>query len=482
MTRDDTIKAPLAGGQTLRLSGGSRDAGVHDQLYRYAEDLQQMIERQGALEARYEELQDSCTRLTESRATLDELIRSSRDIHIFTDPTGLILQCNPAIVSIAAAHHLAGENLAAWVKPESRSNLQAMLQSAVTDADTLQEIRELQIRRATHDAAHVIVSAQVMPIRKQSGLVLHWIMRDITHERENAFESQISSMVFKSTIEGVMITDVDGDILAVNPSFTRITGYSADEVVGRNPRFLQSGIQGADFYAELWSSILEKGSWQGEVYNRKKDGEVYPEWLAISAARDTDGNVLSYIGVFSDLTRLLQTEKRLAYLAHHDSLTGLPNRLLFQDRLEQLFTQGRRSHLPFTVIFIDLDHFKQVNDTLGHEVGDKVLIETGQRLANSVREVDTVARLGGDEFVILAPTLTGKEDITRLCAKLLTDLSQPIHSGSQILHIGGSFGSAEYPLNGDDAMTLLRHADRAMYQAKAAGGNQHVIYCDDEAV
>jgi diguanylate cyclase (GGDEF)-like protein/PAS domain S-box-containing protein len=481
MKRDDTIRSKPAAGQAQRLAGVSRDAVLHDQLYRYAEDLQQMIEQQGALESRYKQLQESCSRLNESRATFDEMIRSSNDTHVITDLNGTILQCNPAIAVIAPPQHLAGDNLATWVMPSSHDRYQVLLCSAGGPADETPRSGELQLRREDPDQPPLIFQAQVMPVRRQSGTALYWIMRDITRQRENEFETQISSMVYKSAAEGVMITDVEGTILAVNPAFTRITGYSAKEAVGRNPRMLKSGIQDATFYADFWRSLKEKGGWQGEVYNRKKGGEVYPEWLTINAARDSEGNVLSYIGVFSDLTRLLQTEKRLAYLAHHDSLTGLPNRLLFQDRLSQLLAQGRRAGVAFSVIFIDLDRFKQINDTLGHEIGDQVLIEAGRRLNDAVREVDTVARLGGDEFVVLAPTLSGQRDIGQVCEKMLEILTRPIAAGGHVLHIGGSFGCAEYPDHGDDEITLLRHADRAMYQAKAGGGNTYVIYNSGDA-
>lgn len=475
MADDDMIKPLPAGGQVQRLAGGSRGAVLHDQLYRYAEDLQQMIERQGALESRYEQLKESCTRLNESRATLDEMIRCSPDIHIVTDRNGTILQCNPAIAAIAAPDHLAGDNLATWVMPASRNQYYTMISRICEPAGEAPEPAELQLRHETPDQPPVIVMVQVMLVRKQSSDALHWIMRNITRQREDEFETQISGMLFKSAAEGVMITDVEGSILAVNPAFTRITGYSAEEAVGRNPRMLKSGIQDDSFYTNFWRSLRETGSWQGEVYNRKKNGEVYPEWLTISAARDNEGNVLSYIAVFSDLSRLLQTEKRLAYLAHHDSLTGLPNRLLLQDRLTQLLSQSRRTGLAFTILFIDLDRFKQINDTLGHEVGDQVLIETGRRLNSSVREVDTVARLGGDEFVVLAPTLSGRQHIGQVCDKMLAALTRPIETGSHVLHISGSIGCAEYPGHGDDEITLLRHADRAMYEAKAAGGNTYTI-------
>jgi len=473
---------PPAGGQSQRFAGVDREVGLHEQLYRYAEDLQHLLERHGSLTSRYEEMRESCERLDESRAELEELIRCSSDIHIVTDIAGLILQSNPAAAVIAAPTHLAGYNLADWVQPAKRDVFHALCQSALEAGINDQRQQELHFRSDRNNGRAVICSAQVLVIRKRDEqTALHWILRDVTRQREREVENQISSMVFNNAIEGVMICAVDGDILAVNPAFTQITGYSAEEVIGRNPRFLKSGVQDANFYVEFWRDLRAKGTWQGEIYNRRKTGEVYPEWLTISAARDADDNVLSYIGVFSDLTRLLQTEKRLSYLAHHDTLTGLPNRLLFQDRLSQTISQARRTGVPFTVIFIDLDNFKRINDTLGHEVGDKVLQEAASRLVSAVREVDTVARLGGDEFVILAPTLTGSEDIGQVCNKALDALAPPILIDEHALTIGGSFGCAEYPLHGDDETTLVKHADVAMYRAKAMGGNVHVIYREQAA-
>ena len=273
-----------------------------------------------------------------------------------------------------------------------------------------------------------------------------------------------------------MITDISGTILAVNPAFSRITGFSAEEAVGRNPSILSSGREDVAFYADFWRALRENGSWQGEIYNRKKNGEIYPEWLTVSAARDSDGGILSYIAVFSDLSRLLQTEKRLSYLAHHDPLTGLANRLLFQDRLGQTLAQSRRSGVKFTLIFIDIDKFKLINDAHGHAVGDRVLQEFARRLAATVRECDTVARLGGDEFVLLAPGLAGDKDTGDLCRKLIDALHQPMQTDGHELVVCGSLGCAEYPIHGDDEMVLLKCADAAMYQAKAAGGNTYTIY------
>jgi diguanylate cyclase (GGDEF)-like protein len=239
---------------------------------------------------------------------------------------------------------------------------------------------------------------------------------------------------------------------------------------------LSSGLQSREFYIEFWRALHDEGLWQGELFNRRKSGEVYPEWLTVTAVRDAEGRVISYIAVLSDLSRLLAAEKHLAYLAHYDTLTGLPNRHLFQDRLERTISQSKRTGTQFTLIFIDLDNFKRVNDTHGHIVGDGVLKEQAKRLASTVRESDTVARLGGDEFVILAPGLVGATEIGHFCSKLVAAIGQPMLIEEHILVIGGSFGCAEFPNHGNDEISLLRCADDAMYQAKRAGGGRHAIY------
>jgi diguanylate cyclase (GGDEF)-like protein/PAS domain S-box-containing protein len=471
-----------AGGQTVRLPGSTRSAALHDQLYRYAEDLQQMVERNGEIETHYETLRESSERLIESREELDALVRSSRDIHIVTSADGTILQSNPAGAALAPLHRLTGRKLDDRVLPSHRETFLSLQSDAIEGIESSEPGREMHLRREGDDDAPLIVSAQALAVRKDGEVrYLHWILRDVTQQRETEFETQISTMVFKHADEGVMITDIGGVILVVNPAFCRITGYSADEVVGQTPHVLSSGKHDAAFYTEFWQALREKGSWQGEIFNRRKNGDIYPEWLTVSAARAADGSILSYIAVFTDLSRLLQAEKRLSYLAHHDSLTGLPNRLLFQDRLAQTLAQAKRSGIQFTLIFIDLDNFKPINDTLGHAVGDQVLQEAANRLSDSVRECDTVARLGGDEFVILAPGLVGDTNIGGLCNKMIDALRQPIQVEGEEVFIGGSFGCAEYPNHGDDEAVLLKCADAAMYKAKAAGGNSYVI-CDDGIV
>lgn len=474
---DPLEKSAPAGGQTLRLPGSTRDAALHDQLYRYAEDLQQMVDRHGALETHYEALRESSARLVESRAVLDGLMQSSSDIHIVTDGGGRILVCNPASAVLAPPRRLAGSNLQEWVLPAHHERVLALMSCTGQTGSVTGRECELRLRREDHAAPPLIVSAQALAVLREGEVRhLHWVMRDMTLLRETEFESLISSVVLKSAAEGVMVTDIEGGILAVNRAFSQITGYGEDEVIGRNPRLLGSGQQDASFYTDFWRALREKSSWQGEVSNRRKNGEIYPAWMTVNAACDADGGVLSYIAVFADLSRLRKAENRLADLAYHDTLTGLPNRLLFEDRLVQTVALARRFDTHFTLIFIDLDQFKKINDTHGHAVGDRVLQEAGKRLTASVREVDTVARLSGDEFVVLAPGLAGDADIGLFCSKVLAALMQPVCVDSLELCISASFGCAEYPRHAGTEAALLKCADAAMYRAKAAGGNRHAVF------
>ena len=471
---------PLANGQILRVPGVDRNIALHEQLYRYAEDLQQSIEKCGVLETRNEELRDTCAWLEESRRELDEMVRGSRNIHLITDMNGRVLHCNPAAAAIAPPLQLAGNNLAEWVMTESLDNLQLICNDALADKRQGNKEWELHLRQATDESTPLIVAGRAFLLnRNGQAHSLHWVLRNITFLRETEFDTQIAEMVFSRAAEGILITDLDGEIMAVNPAFTEITGYCADEAIGRNVNFLSSGVQDAAFYADFWAALRVNGTWQGELYNRKKSGEMYPEWLTVNAARGNQGQILSYVAMFSDVSRLLRAESQVSYLAHYDSLTGLANRHLFDDRLKQAIALAKRSESSFTLIFIDLDKFKAVNDRFGHTMGDRVLIEAAKRLRSSFREVDTVARFGGDEFVVIAPDLCGQRDIDQLCSKVITAMIVPIECDDQLVEIGCSLGCAQYPQAGIDEITLLGHADRAMYRAKAAGGNSAFIHAPE---
>ncbi len=294
---------------------------------------------------------------------------------------------------------------------------------------------------------------------------------------------KLYATVFTNATEGMTITDGEARIVAVNPAFTGITGYSLEEIAGRTPAVLGSGRQDESFYREMWATLAREGQWQGEIWNRRRNGEVFPEWLSITAVRDGDGNDSGtpshYIGIFSDITERKAAEARIHHLAHHDALTNLPNRMLLQDRLDQAILQSRRSRRHAAVLFIDLDRFKLINDTLGHDVGVGLLSQVARRCQEVVRDTDTVARQGGDEFVIVLPELEHAQDATVVARKLLEVLGRPYRLGAHELTVTASIGIAVYPEDGRNASVLLRNADAAMYGAKADGRNAFQFYSSD---
>ncbi|MDP3519972.1 MAG: EAL domain-containing protein [Hydrogenophaga sp.] len=290
-------------------------------------------------------------------------------------------------------------------------------------------------------------------------------------ERKQAeSELQLSAAVFENSSEGFLVTDAQQRIIKVNPAFTRITGYSGTDILGKTPRHLASGHQNREFYANMWHELNTTGQWQGEVWNRRKDGQVYPEWLSITRVLDHEGQPRHYIAIFSDTSQRKAHEAQIRALAHFDPLTGLANRTLLKDRVDHDLSQAKRQHQPLTLMFLDLDHFKNINDSLGHHVGDLLLVEVGRRISAVVREQDTVARLGGDEFVAVLPGSNAIE-ATHIARRLLERISQPYQLEQHELNITPSIGMALYPEDGADYQTLYRCADTAMYRAKQDGRN-----------
>jgi diguanylate cyclase (GGDEF)-like protein/PAS domain S-box-containing protein len=251
------------------------------------------------------------------------------------------------------------------------------------------------------------------------------IVRDISERRENEANLRLWASVFASAGEGIVVTDPAGTIVAVNPAFANITGYSEAEALGRNPRFLRSGRHDAEFYAALWRSLAETGQWQGELWNMRKSGEIYPEWLTISSVRDRQGRTTQYVAVFSDITAVKESQEALYHLAHHDPLTGLPNRVLLRDRLDHALQRARRDRQGVAVIFVDLDRFKQINDTLGHPVGDEILKLAARAMAAQLRASDTIARVGGDEFIIVLENEVSSYSVSTVARKLVEIFAQP---------------------------------------------------------
>ena len=290
-------------------------------------------------------------------------------------------------------------------------------------------------------------------------------------------DARLAAIVFTHAREGIMITHANGTILDVNDAFTRITGYARDEVLGQNPRILSSGRQGKEFYNTMWSQLLNNGHCYGEVWNRRKNGEVYAEMQTISAVRDAQGNTRQYVALFSDITALKEHHSQLEHIAHYDALTNLPNRVLLADRLHQAMTQAQRRGQLVAVAYLDLDGFKTINDRHGHEAGDHLLIALASRMKLALREGDTLARLGGDEFVAVLLDLPDVAASVPMLARLLAATAQSVLVGDLVLQVSASLGVTFYPQAEDvDADLLLRQADQAMYQAKQAGKNRYHVF------
>lgn len=279
----------------------------------------------------------------------------------------------------------------------------------------------------------------------------------------------MASLVFDHTDLGIIVTNTDANIVAVNPAYCRMSGYSEAELVGRNPRIQQSGRHDKAFYRELWRTLDATGQWQGEIWNRRKCGEAYPAWQNISAVRDAHGRVVRFLAVTSDITPIKAVQDRLDHLAHHDALTGLPNRLYFMTALERSLAHADRQQDNVGLLFIDLDHFKSINDTLGHAAGDRLLVEVAHRLRNVIRSEELVARLGGDEFVVALENLRSREEAAGVARKLLEELERPLRIDGNALTPLASIGIALYPGDARAPAELLTAADNAMYEAKRQG-------------
>lgn len=344
-----------------------------------------------------------------------------------------------------------------------------------TSAETLSRWRvEYRLRFPDNRIKWVLVDG--MPEKDSTGVITWYgYVTDVTESKAIEAELRIAAATFL-TQEGIAVTDPDGLILRVNPAFSDITGYSSEEAIGRTPAILKSNRHDLDFYKQMWSAVQEKGTWQGEIWNRRKSGEVYPVWLNITAVRDGEGRVTHFVGTFQDITTRKQAEEEIRSLAFYDPLTRLPNRRLLQDRLQQAMAAGARKEKWCALLFLDLDNFKTLNDTKGHDVGDLLLVEVAQRLKSSVREEDTVARLGGDEFIVMLENLSGEEGEAAGQAeivghKILVMLNQTYNLGLHEYHGTPSIGVALFRGQEVKAEELFKRADVAMYQAKAAGRN-----------
>jgi diguanylate cyclase (GGDEF)-like protein/PAS domain S-box-containing protein len=348
------------------------------------------------------------------------------------------------------------------------------------------------------DANHaLLIAEQTRAGRYRAGLLVGMValvvilalvvMRHLESLRQRAKDLALAGTVFDSSQQGIIVTNDRGDIIRANPAYCRMSGYAEAELVGKNPRILKSGLQDRAFYQDMWGSLMETGRWQGELKNRRKTGEHYVQWINIDAVRarrdDASGEAgdTLYVGIASDISELVETRERLASLAYYDTLTGLPNRVLFHDRLRQALAQTRRGKETLALIYADLDNFKTVNDTLGHAAGDELLVLVAERLRDCVRESDTVARLGGDEFAIILMDASGPQEMARLAGNIVASLSAPGKIMGYEVISGVSLGITFYPSDGETPEELLKNADVAMYRAKERGRNNYQFFTGDMA-
>jgi diguanylate cyclase (GGDEF)-like protein/PAS domain S-box-containing protein len=324
-------------------------------------------------------------------------------------------------------------------------------------------------------------NVRISPISNDKGIASHYlfIKEDITEKRAIESNLKLASRVLETTDAGVLITNAESQIISINPAFTRITGYSETDVIGKTPRMLSSGTHDKHFYQTMWQHLIADGNWSGELIDRKKNGQTLVESIAISALHDADGQTTHYVGVFSDITPLKDSQNKLENLANFDSLTQLPNRYSLQNRLQHALLRARREHHNLALVYFDLDHFKAVNDTLGHAAGDALLKEVSRRALLQLRDEDTLARLGGDEFVAVLEGIDTPERIAVVAERIIREISLPFVIQGHEVFVGCSLGIAFFPKDGVDADTLMRNADLALYRAKEDGKNCYRLYSEE---
>jgi diguanylate cyclase (GGDEF)-like protein/PAS domain S-box-containing protein len=413
-------------------------------------------------------------KLCESEEKYRSLVETAHELVWKCDKDGRLTYVNPAWQDTHGyqAEEMLGKHFGAFQRPEvfERDRMEFARHGAGAS------IKEYETTHLAKNGMALTLLLNVVPLRNQAGEIIgtQGTAIDITERKRTEKKLQLAASVFSTALEGIMITEADGTIIKVNEAFTRITGYSPEEAVGRNPRFLSAGHQSPESYAAMWSDLQEKGHWRGETWNRRNNGEVYAEMQSISSVPDPDGQSVHYVSLFSDITSVKDYQHQLERLAHFDVLTGLPNRVLLADRLRQAMTRAQRQETLLAVVFLDLDGFKAINDNHGHQAGDQLLISLAARLKAGLRESDTLARIGGDEFVAVLVDLGSAEDCIPMLKRILAAAADPVSFGDSPLQVSASLGVTFYPQQEEiDADQLQHQADQAMYQAKSHGKNRY---------
>ena len=420
----------------------------------------------------YPELRSNLTRLERFRTLLDF---SGEMILLVALPAGTIIDAN------AAAAEMIGYRLdELFDKPltalglDDSERLLATLNADATSGETPLRHCETRLHRHNDGVVPLDLAHRVVVVEGTHFGVL--LGRDASVRIASEKQLRLAARIIQNSGEGIIITDTDCHIIEVNKAFEAITGYDRDEVLGRNPSLLSSGRQNKEFYRAMWQTLNEEGAWRGEIWNRRKDNEVYPELLTLSTIRDDAGTLTHYVATFSDITEAKTREARIQHMAHHDFLTGLPNRFLLTDRFRQVAAAAQRNESRFALLFIDLDRFKNVNDTLGHSIGDQLLRDVAARLTAMVRGTDTISRQGGDEFLVLLGEIETPEAVAQVARKLIQVLSEPFLLDGHQITVTPSIGIAVSPEDGSNLDALLKHADLAMYDAKLQGRNNYQFF------
>lgn len=410
-----------------------------------------------------------------------KLIEAFPDAVCCFHPEGGVLTANHKFAELVLApdpDSLIGSNVYDLLVSEQQQK-RSEIMDRLAHLNTSKKIRMDLLRRDGRVVPIEINPACVEDVPGQQPVILT-VIRNITEKKHSEEAARLAEQVFQHSSDGIFITDENNRILRVNSAFTEVTGYAESEVKGRNPRIFSSGRQGKEFYEKMWKAIKARGAWQGEIINRRKNGELYHQWLSVSAMRNDNGIIHRHIAIISDITEHKAAEAHVRWLAHHDTLTGLSNRNVLEDRVRYAVQRAKRDGDLAAVLMLDLDHFKPINDNHGHAYGDQLLIELTARLSDCVRATDTLARIGGDEFAVLLPDIRKPDHAGVVAEKIIRSVRRPFEINGTSMEVGVSIGISMIPEHGVDTVTLLSCADKAMYHTKKQQqSNSYAFYSAD---